>query len=260
MCGREAATGLPEQMPKFFRDSAAQLEYLNPEPDRWRVQALPEMTKAYEFNHYIDFESVPEMAFEAPHRYRYLEALWQAGIREPERECGLLPFSIIELYERLQREFSLWRRQADPTKRHFIEQRILNDAGVLGHYATDGANPHHTTVHHDGWNPVYPNPHGFSTAKGFHSRFEKFFVDGQINLTDLQGRTPRVLDDPRQAVWSYLGESHRLVNKLYNLDKQSEFSATNTSAAHKAFAVDRLNTGINMLRDLWWTAWVKSAP
>jgi hypothetical protein len=259
MSGRVAGTGLPNDMPRFFREAAGQFEYLNPEPDRWRVQTSVEMNRAFEYDHYIDMEVVPAAAFDAPHRFRYLEILSQAGIEEPARACGLLPFRMLELYQRLQAEFSLWRRETDESKRRWIEQRILNDAGILGHYATDGANPHHTTVHHNGWDPKYPNPHGFSTEKGFHARFEKLFVDGQVNLGDLKARAPQVLANPRAAIWTHLRASHTLVNRLYALDKQAEFNATNTSADHKKFAVDRLNAGINMLRDLWWTAWVKSA-
>ena len=33
---RVAAQKLPEDMPAFFRQAAARLEFLGPEPDRWR--------------------------------------------------------------------------------------------------------------------------------------------------------------------------------------------------------------------------------
>ena len=48
------------------------------------------------------------------------------------------------------------------------------------------------------------------------------------------------------------------MNRLYELDKQEPFGQNTASAAHKAFAVQRLNTGVEMLRALWWTAWLKS--
>ena len=37
MTGYAAAVSVPKDMPEFFRESVAQLTYLNPEPDRWRA-------------------------------------------------------------------------------------------------------------------------------------------------------------------------------------------------------------------------------
>jgi hypothetical protein len=41
----------------------------------------------------------------------------------------------------------MWRAEKDSNKRKWIEQRIINDAGIPGHYVIDVANPHHTTIH-----------------------------------------------------------------------------------------------------------------
>jgi hypothetical protein len=87
----------------------------------------------------------------------------------PERDAGLLPFAIMEHWERLAIAFKQWREQTDPATWGWIEQRIINDAGVLGHFVADAANPHHTTVHHNGWAADRPNPRGFSTERTLHS-------------------------------------------------------------------------------------------
>jgi hypothetical protein len=47
---------------------------------------------------------------------------------------------------------------------------------------------------------------------------------------------------------------------FYELDRASRFDTSTTAAVNKAFTVDRLAFGAKMLRDLWWTAWVTSAP
>ncbi|HEX2094884.1 MAG TPA: hypothetical protein VHG28_20965 [Longimicrobiaceae bacterium] len=259
--GRAAATRLPQAMPRFFRDATLQLGYLNPEPDRWREREFREMDEAFRYDHYLDMERLTPASLEARDRYTFLSILQAGGIQRPARDVGLLHFRILELYQRLRTEFHLWRNTTDPQRRRWIEQRILNDAGVLGHYVTDGANPHHTTVHHNGWAEGYPNPNGYTTDNTFHRRFESEFVGARVTLGDLLPRiaaAPQRLQDPRADVLRYLRNSNSLVERLYQLDRQAAFNAQNTSAEHKRFAVDRLVTGVEMLRALWWTAWLES--
>jgi hypothetical protein len=178
--GRAAATDLPEQLPAFFRSATEQLAWLNPEPDRWRGDGFRELNEAKRYDHYVDFEYVPDSIRDAVDRFRYLRALQGAGLTHPARDAGLLPFRIVELYQSLVVAWRLWRAEQDPVRRAWIEQRIINDAGILGHYVTDGANPHHTTVHHDGWRADFPNPRNFTTERGFHSRFESQFVEANV--------------------------------------------------------------------------------
>ncbi|HEV7842547.1 MAG TPA: hypothetical protein VGO69_02570, partial [Pyrinomonadaceae bacterium] len=59
LSGRAAATRLPKEMPGFFRKSVDQLEYLNPEPDRWRSKVMLEMNEAFAYDHFLDLEMVP---------------------------------------------------------------------------------------------------------------------------------------------------------------------------------------------------------
>ncbi len=260
--GRAAATRLPAAMPQFFRDATAQLAYLNPEPDRWRERTFREMDEAFRYDHFLDMERVTPEALAARDRYEYLSALQKGGVERPARDVGLLHFHILELHQRLVTEFRLWRTTTDPQRKRWIEQRILNDAGTLGHYVTDGANPHHATIHFNGWDARTPNPQGFTTDNTFHGRFESDFVGARVTLADLLPRVnaaPRRITDTRAEVLRYLRESNSLVPQLYALDKQAAFNAQNSSPAHKRFAVDRLAAGVNELRDLWWTAWQESA-
>jgi hypothetical protein len=259
--GRAAATGLPEEMPQFFRAATEQLAYLNPEPDRWRGDGFRELNEAKRYDHYIDFELVPDSIRSSADRYRYLRALQHAGLRHPAADAGLLPFRMVELYQSLVVEWRLWRQEQDPVRRNWIEQRIINDAGILGHYVTDGANPHHTTVHHDGWRAGYPNPRGFTAGAGFHRRFETQFVQAAVQTADLLPHiaAPRRLDDVRAEVMAHLLRSHARLERLYELDLIEPFGAETRGAEHRAFAIERLAAGANMLRDLWWTAWLASA-
>lgn len=261
IAGRAAATSLSAELPQFFRDATEQLAYLNPEPDRWRGDGFAALNEAKRYDHYVDFEVIDPAILDAADRFHYLSALQSAGLSNPAREAGLLPFRILELYQSLVVEWRLWRREQNAVRRAFIEQRIINDAGILGHYVTDGSNPHHTTVHHDGWRTDYPNPRGFTTERGFHSRFESRFVEANVTLEHLLPHiqeTPRTVHDVRAGILEFLWASHGRLERLYELDQIEPFSAATEGAAHREFAVERLAAGANMLRDLWWSAWVES--
>lgn len=260
--GRAAATNLPRALPAFFRTATDQLAYLNPEPDRWRGARSRELNEAMRYDHYIDLEVVPEDALGAPDRFNYLMLLQDAGVSHPARDAGLLPFRIVELYQRLVVGWRLWRDEHDPARRKLIEQRIINDAGILGHYVADAANPHHTSVHHNRWAEGYPNPRGFTTEPGFHSRFESQYVGEHIEAADLIPHVnprPRILRDIRIEVMAHIQRSHSRLERLYELDQEERWGADTRGAAHREFAIERLVAGANMLRDLWWSAWVESA-
>lgn len=258
--GLAAALKAPTEMPGFFHQASKQLSYLNPEPDRWRERAesdLDPAVRSFSPDHYVDMEFVPDGALTtAGERYVFIEALIKAG-RRPS-EAGFLPYRILELFQTLRMEFRLWRATTEPTKRALIEQRIINDAGVLGHYVTDGANPHHTTMHHNGW--VGDNPKGYSTDNTIHFRFESVYVRTHVQVNDLLPLvgTARVLTKPREEVIAYLQASKAQLETLYELEKKESFSETTKSEEHKKFVQARLAAGAQMLRDLWWTAWVTS--
>jgi hypothetical protein len=263
MVGRVAAESLPPEMPAFFRNAASQLSYLNPEPDRWKERAErdldPAMNAKYGPEHYVNFEGIPESFFLAPNRYAYFDSLYSAGMAIPGP--GLLSFTILELTQRLRSGFRLWRAAEDDDTRAFIEARILNDAGLLGHYVADGSNPHHTSVHHNGWASGHENPHGFTTDRRFHWRFESLFVRNNVRVDDVRARAigePRVFPDVRTAVLSFLRESNGYIEPLYRLEQEESFDALTASDAHHDFASYQLARGADMLRDLWWTAWVTS--
>jgi len=268
LAARAATDGIPEEMPAFFRQADAQLTYLNPEPDRWRVRELPEMDQAFSYDHYVDLENVPAAARRALNRYDYLSVLFrETELERPERDAGLLPFHILELYQRLVTEWTLWHGTDSPRERGYIEARIINDAGTLGHYVTDAAQPHHTTIHFNGWNAsgsmTEPNPQGFTDARDFHGRFESAFVSAHVSgarVTQASRRPVRNLggtEEVRQAVWAHIMRSHDRVEELYRLERDHGFNPETAAAPETvAFAVERLADGAAMLRDLWWTAYL----
>jgi hypothetical protein len=267
LTGRAAAMKLPEQAPKFFRKAVDQFGYLNPEPDRWRDRAESDLDKAFDSaqapDHFIDLELVPPAASDAVNRYDFTAELIKAG--QKPTTVGFVPFRILELFQSLRVQFRLWRAELDPNKRKWIEQRIINDAGILGHYVSDAANPHHSTIHYNGWSGDNPKSYTVYTRErnqGIHYRFEELYVQTHIQLNDalpLVGKE-RVIAKPREEIWNYIRSSNALVEQLYILDNQEKFNAETKSPEHKKFVSERLAAGAQMLRDLWWTAWVTSAP
>lgn len=263
--GEAAALAMPRDMPAFFRGAVKELSYLNPEPDRWRDRAERSADVALDGvnapDHFIDMEMVPPAvltaALAAPDRYAYFDTIKQAGV-EPGK-MGFLPFRMLELSQRLREDFRQWRAASDST-RPFVEARIIDDAGLLGHYVADGSNPAHTTVQYNGW--TGPNPNGYATDRQMHFRFETQYVENHITTADVSpliSATPRVFPDFRRAIDEYLMTTNGQVEQMYRLDKAHPFNATTTDAADKAFVAGRLAAGAQMLRDIWWTAWVTSA-
>lgn len=264
MASRTAAETLPAEMPAFFRGATDQLVHLGPEPDRWRSRTFREMNEAWTYDHYIDIENVPAAALEATDRWVYVRMLYQAGLERPEADAGFLPFRTLEMYQRLVTEWRMWRAETDPARRAFIEARILNDAGILGHYVADGSNPHHTTIHFNGWAEGKPNPDGYTTSRDFHGRFESDFVRAHVKYQDVRSRVrgaPRsVAGAARKAIWEHVAASNAQVETLYRLEKEVGFDPAGPARPEtRDFAVSRIVAGAEMLRTLWWSAWLESA-
>ncbi len=263
--GEAAALAMPAATPAFFRNAARELGYLNPEPDRWKDRAEqtldPALSGESSPDHFLDMEAAPPSvlaeALKAPNRYLYLQRLGEANVDGVK--MGFLPFAILEKAQELRVDFRLWRA-ADDTTRPWIEARIIDDAGILGHYVADGSNPAHTTVQFNGW--TGPNPNGYATDKQFHARFESAYVAAKITLADVAPHVdpvPRVIPDLRTAIIDYITVSNSQIEPLYQLDKAHPFDASTTAPENKAFTVERLAAGATMLRNIWWTAWVTSA-
>jgi hypothetical protein len=262
MATRAAHEIMPTGMPPFFLDGRDQLEYLGPEPDRWRSGTLREMDEAWKYDHYIDLENVPAGALEARDRYEFMAVLTAAGIEEPQVRVGFLPFRILELTQRLSTGFAQWRLSRNESHRRWIEERILNDAGLLGHYVVDASQPHHTTIHFNGWAEGAPNPRGFTTDREFHSRFESAFVRAHVSYGDISSGmppAPRRLTDTRAAILDFIRASNGQVQGMYELEREVGFDPDSPPHPEaRAFVADRLRNGAEMLAAVWWTAWLES--
>lgn len=260
-----AASTLPADVPAFLRSESAisQIEYLGPEPDRWRSRAEPELEAAQAPEHFLDLEPADALG-PLPRKRLDFEALVFAHGQRPEK-IGLQPWETLEVWQRLKADLREYRhlaadKSANPNDLHAAEQAAIFYAGWLGHYVGDGSQPLHTTINYDGWS-LKDNPQGFSSAHGIHWRFEGPFVAANIKEPDVASKmtTPKAIDgDIFDSYVAYLRHSATLVNSVYAFDKAGAFANLGTPES-RVFTADRLAAGASELRDLIYTAWIESA-
>jgi hypothetical protein len=261
MINKLAASTLPADVPAFLRSEAAlnEIEYLGPEPDRWRSHAEPELAAAQAPEHFIDLEPADALG-PLPHNRLDFEALVFAHGQRPEK-IGLQPWETVEVWERLKAALREYRRlSAAKEDTHGVEQAAIFYAGWLGHYVGDGSQPLHTTDNYDGWK-AKENPKGFSPDHGIHWRFEGTFVAANINAADAAKKmtgAKLVPGDLFDSYLAYLRQSATLVDTVYTFDKAGAFEKTGTEES-RAFTAERIAAGASMLRDMVYTAWVESA-
>lgn len=267
MINRLAGAALPADVPAFLRSPAAldALEYYGPEPDRWRSSAEPELNAAQAPEHFIDLEWA-DLAGPLPkRRYDYVRALAAAQAAHPEmaltpEKVGMQPYVTDEVYERLKSALRDYRGLvAEKKDTKPVEAEIVFLAGWMGHYVADGSMPLHTSIQYNGW--VGPNPNGYTAEHKIHSLFESEFVHANVKAGDVAPLVAKaqVIDgDMFDAYMKYLRHSNTLVEKTYQLEKAGGFAGAGTPAG-KAFVDQQLAAGATELRDMIYTAWVRSA-
>ena len=255
-----AASALPADVPAFLRsrEAISEIEYLGPEPDRWRSPAEPELNAAQAPEHFIDLELADALG-PLPRRRLDFEAKVFASAQQPEK-IGLQPWEATEIWERMKAALRAYRDlTAAKQDTRPVEQAILFYAGWLGHYVGDAAQPLHTTIQYNGW--LGPNPNGYTTGHQIHWQFEGPFVDANLHEPEVLAKmTPlKAIDgDVFDAYVSYLRHSQSYVERVYQLEKAAGFVGVGT-AESREFTAERLAAGASMLRDMIYTAWLVSA-
>jgi hypothetical protein len=266
---RLAAEKLPSSVPEFLRTPGAidEIEYLGPEPDRWRSANEAELNAAQAPEHYIDLE-LADMVGKLPRRrYDFIAALYATGLTHPDQalelrpeKVGLQPWVTNEVYQRLQAAFRDYREQrARHADTRAVEAAVIFYAGWLGHYVGDGAMPLHTTVNYNGW-VGKENPNQYVTSPGIHSQWESVFVHRDIKAADAEPfmAPVKTLNDPFEDYVAYLRVSYGLVERVYQLEKAHGFEGAGTPESRQ-FTAERLAAGASELRDMIVTAWEASA-
>ena len=264
-----AAANLPADMPAFLHTQAAidEIEYLGPEPDRWRGLAEPELNAAQAPDHFLDLELADVIQPLPRRRYDFIAAAYAASLTHPAQarelrpeHIGFQPYITNEIWERLKaamREYRALSAQHEDTKP--VEAAVLFYAGWLGHYVGDGSQPLHTTINYNGW-VEKENPNGYTTDHKIHAQFEGPYVAANIKEADVRPLMAALhpVGDQFDDYMAYLRHSNTLVERVYQLDKAHGFEGAGTPEA-KQFTAERIAAGASMLRDLIYSAWVESA-
>jgi hypothetical protein len=287
-----ALASLPTNFPAFVLAQAQRdrIAFLSGEPDRWRNNNDLSLRNANGPDHYIDLEELklcdltPDQL--PPLRYTFVGLFAQARAAHPDRFdpinpdsdqdqtrelTGFLPWTIAEYTDKLESCFSYLktfeRAGGTPTEISNAQADVVYVMGVMGHFVGDGAQPLHTTIHFNGW--VGENPHGYTTSRSFHSWIDGGYFHkigepqydklvGQIQPAQAVGVAGRP-DGLFRVVVAYLEEQNKLVEPLYQMEKDGKLSGDGEQgAAGRAFLEGQLVKGAQMLGNIWYTAWQNS--
>ncbi len=267
---RVAVQTLPDDGPTFLKAHEDWIAYLSVIPDAWRRPSEPFLKMLEDPNHGWFKEQFAFMTEIPRSRYAFVLKLYDeqrrlAAAGDPAasltnvRWTGTMAFAAVEGYERMvtgMRTFRDLQKRGEST--HFAELEVAYAMGWTGHYTADGAQPLHDTVHHDGWQGT--NPQGYTTNPRVHGVFETQFVD----LMKLEGRdiapsvgAPRALADPFTAILEHLDEAGRHTDLVYRLEKAGALKDP-ANAEARALVIQQTARGAALLRDLAYTAWIRS--
>jgi hypothetical protein len=277
LIGFEAVGALPAELPAFLRTETAATavgEYSR-EPDRSRGSGK-EHDSDRDPGHFLDGDDAGKVAGVVslmalpPTRDDYETALRGAGTTSWKQ--GYLPYSIIEDWQQLVKDFTYWRIEdagarlsPDPAHRAWLagdrarrEQQILIDIGLLSHFVGDGSMPLHLSVHYNGWGP-FPNPNNY-TQDRVHVPWEGRYVEQVVTPEAVRAAMPPFHDcacSIEQRVGAYLTDDWKQVIPFYELQKAGAFQPG--AARGVAFTTARVAAGAAELRDEIVLAWRASA-
>jgi hypothetical protein len=299
MVNQLAIQSLPADFPAFVREPAnvERVAFLAGEPDRWRnaPDLILKQSGGSWTDHFCDIEQIPDagIPLDKVPSFRFDFVVQFAAGRaahpenfkpiDPAKNAdhtaewpGFAPWAIAENFARLRSGFGylkVFEELGTPEEIANAKANILYVMGIMGHYVGDCAQPLHTTIHHNGW--VGDNPHGYTTGSSIHSWIDGGFIGkANIRLADLTSKVapaqPIALTsraDGREplfvAVFDYLIASQKLVEPLYQMDKEGKFRIKDGEAPKPegvAFMQSRLLAGGNMLGSIWLTAWQQAVP
>jgi len=244
-----AAARLPDDLPAFFRRGGKHLAHFAVDPDRWKNREMGFLRRAEESNHFLDAEDLDGKKLPDTHRFDAMKMMYTDLKKEPNK-VGLLPYAIMENYEKLTVGFYDFRKAPENAA---IPMKCLVHGGTLAHYTGDAAMPLHTTRDFDG----RIQPDGTVKQKGIHAKIDGFPEKNKITPEEVcRGLEAKKIDDVWAHVNKFLDESHTHIDKCYELDAAGAFDTPTDES--RAFILGRVRAGAQLTLDLWYNAWLKS--
>lgn len=275
--GEVAVAALPAELPAFVRsaDAAAVIGELAREPDRSRGAGRIHDHQR-DPAHFVDVDDAglilggPPLTALPPTRLEYQKALLAAGTEEVK--AGYLSYAIVDGWQQLVKDFAHWRilsaaeaRAVDPGRRAWLaedrrrrEALIINNLGVWAHFVGDASQPHHLSVHYNGWGQ-FPNPRGYTQEK-VHGPFEGAFTRANVSSSAVRGALPAYVPCTtgiEACTVAYLQSTYGQVIPYFELEKAGGFREGNRRG--QAFARERVTASTAKLRDFTVDAWRASA-
>jgi hypothetical protein len=243
-----AAANLPDEMPAFFRAGGKQLAHHAGDPDRWKNPSCRQLRDAVAPDHYLDLEYF--QGKELPKtRYAAIALLYE--LKEKPEKTGMLPWAIMEGYDRLSCAFYDLRHDPDNPA---VRAKCLVAAGNLCHYTGDCSMPLHTTKHYDGW----VQEDGKVTQRGIHAKIDAFPERNGITAEEMaRDLKAEAVDDVWAYVLKHFNESHKHIERCYELDRAGAFDKPTDES--RKFILGRCRAGAQFTMDLWYSAWLRSA-
>jgi len=244
-----AASRLPEDVPAFFRKGGKELAHFSVDPDRWKNREMTFLRRAEEGNHYLDSEDLEGKTLPGTNRFDAMKMIYGELKKDPYK-VGLLPYAIMEEYEKLVVGFYDYRKSpSNPA----VPMKCLVYGGTLAHYTGDAAMPLHTTRDYDGRR----QPDGTIKQKGIHAKIDGFPEKNGFKPEEVcRGLEPRKIDDVWKYVMKFIEESSTHIPKCYELDAAGALEKPTEES--RAFIMARVRAGTQFTLDLWYTAWLRS--
>lgn len=244
-----AAARLPDELPAFYRNGGKHLAHFAVDPDRWKNREMTFLRREEEGNHFLDLEDLDDKKLPATHRYDALKMIYTDLKKEPNK-VGMLPYAIMESYEKLTVAFYDHRKAPTNTS---VPMKCLVYGGTLAHYTGDAAMPLHTTRDYDGRN----QPDKSVKQKGIHNKVDGFPEKNKITPEEVcRGLEAKKITDVWAHVNAFITESHTHVEKCYEFDAAGAFDKPTPES--RAFILARVRAGAQLTLDLWYTAWLRS--
>jgi hypothetical protein len=277
MIGMAAIEALPPELPDFLHtpDTAETVGELSREPDRSRGAGRTHDSDR-DPGHFVNSDDAGKVAGAVPldglplTRDEYETALRAAGTTSWKQ--GYLPYSIIEDWQQLVKDFTYWRvddagaaHTTDAGHKDWLETdrdrrqaQILVDIGLLSHFVGDGSMPLHVSIHYNGWGD-FPNPNGYTEAH-VHVPWEGLYVRQVVTPEAVRAAMGPFHDcgcPIEQRVGAYLMSDFATILPFYELEKAGAFKPGEAKGV--AFTTERVAAGAAELRDEIILAWKASA-
>lgn len=158
-----AIATLPSSVPAFVRAARTTIRELGPELDRSKSSGVPHDADL-DPGHFIDLLDDGTISGVSVDRLPLTREDFDTALRaggSDEYKAGYLPYSIIDGWQQVIKDFAMWRVDVIGTTREdsaadrawfradqkLWEMLTIRDIGVWGHYVGDASQPLHVSVH-----------------------------------------------------------------------------------------------------------------